>query len=100
MITADSILNSIANICVTVAIGVIAFFLRRSFTQIDNKADAKDCEQCQKDILALRADITTIKQDYITKEDFFREQAKTDKKLDRIMDILLEFKGSGNGIAR
>ena len=30
---------------------------------------------------------------YITKEDFFREQAKTDRKLDRIMDILLEMKG-------
>ena len=38
-------------------------------------------------------DIKQIKADYITKEDFFREQAKTDRKLDRIMDILLEMKG-------
>ena len=38
-----------------------------------------------------------IKADYITKEDFFLEQAKTDRKLDRIMDILLEMKGDKKG---
>lgn len=37
--------------------------------------------------------LSKSRQDYITKEDFFREQAKTDRKLDRIMDILLEMKG-------
>ena len=44
-------------------------------------------------VQSLQADIKQIKADYITKEDFFREQAKTDRKLDRIMDILLEMKG-------
>ena len=42
-------------------------------------------------------DIKKIKEDYITKEDFYREQNKTDRKLDRIMDILLEMKGEMNG---
>ena len=44
-----------------------------------------------------REDIEKIKANYITKEDFFREQAKTDRKLDRIMDILLEMKGDKKG---
>ena len=38
-------------------------------------------------------DIAKVKEDYITKEDFFREQADTRRKLDRIMDILLEIRG-------
>ena len=45
----------------------------------------------------IREDIEKIKANYITKEDFFREQAKTDRKLDRIMDILLEMKGDKKG---
>lgn len=46
----------------------------------------KDFDEC-------RVDIKRIKEDYITKEDFFREQNKTERKLDKIMDILLEMKG-------
>lgn len=70
----------------------------------------KDFEECKDDIKKIRQDYTPrdlhtkdfdetkndikkIKEDYITKEDFFREQGKTDRKLDRIMDILLEMKG-------
>ncbi|MDE6798279.1 MAG: hypothetical protein K2J36_09770 [Ruminococcus sp.] len=45
-----------------------------------------------------KRNIAQIKEDYITKEDFFREQNKNRRKLDRIMDILLEVKGEiGNG---
>lgn len=36
-----------------------------------------------------RSDIKKITENYITREDFFREQLKMDKKLDKIMDILL-----------
>ena len=50
-----------------------------------------------KDMKEVREDIEKIKANYITKEDFFREQAKTDRKLDRIMDILLEMKGDKKG---
>lgn len=49
----------------------------------------KDFDEC-------RNDIKKIKEDYITKEDFFREQGKTDRKLDKILDILLNAKGSRN----
>lgn len=50
-------------------------------------------EMHEKDFDECKHDIKKIKEDYITKEDFFREQGKTDRKLDRIMDILLEMKG-------
>lgn len=41
-----------------------------------------------------RLDIKEIKEDYITKEDFFREQSKLERKIDKIMDILMEMKGA------
>ncbi len=62
---------------ISLAIGAITFFLRRTITELD---------KC-------REDIAKVKEDYITKEDFFREQADTRRKLDRIMDILLEIRG-------
>ncbi len=43
---------------------------------------AKDFDEC-------RGDIRKITENYITREDFFREQVKMDKKLDKIMDILI-----------
>ena len=57
------------------------------------RADYTPRAEHRKDLDECRGDIKQIKADYITKEDFFREQAKTDRKLDRIMDILLEMKG-------
>ncbi|MDO5125352.1 MAG: hypothetical protein Q4D35_03130 [Ruminococcus sp.] len=71
------IITAIINIVLTGGLGVISYFLKRTMDRIDK------CE----------SDISKIKEDYITKEDFFREQGKTDRKLDRIMDILLEIKG-------
>lgn len=57
------------------------------------RADYTPRADHRKDLDECRGDIKQIKEDYITKEDFFREQGKTDRKLDRIMDILLEMKG-------
>jgi hypothetical protein len=73
----QEIITIVLQIILTGGIGTIAYFLKRTIDRIDK------CE----------SDIAKIKEDYITKEDFFREQGKTDRKLDRIMDILLEIKG-------
>lgn len=64
----------------------------------------KDIEQIKKDYTPrsvhdkdmgeARADIKKITENYLTKEDFFREQAKTDRKLDRILDILMKQGGN------
>lgn len=75
-------LNLIIEFVLTAGLGVISFFLKRTIDELDH------CKN----------DISKIKEDYITKEDFFREQTENRRKLDRIMDILLEIKGeSRNG---
>lgn len=81
--------NYIIEILLTAGIGILSFFLRRTIDELD---------RCQKDILKVRENFTKIREDYITKEDFFREQNENRRKLDRIMDILLDMKGEiGNG---
>ena len=65
----QEIITIVLQIILTGGIGTIAYFLKRTIDRIDK------CE----------SDIAKIKEDYITKEDFFREQGKTDRKLDRIM---------------
>lgn len=75
-------LSYIIEFALSIGIGVITFFLKRTIDELD---------RCKHDIVK-------IKEDYITKEDFFREQNENRRKLDRIMDILLEVKGEiGNG---
>lgn len=73
-------INLIIELILTAGIGIITFFLKRTIDELD---------ECKKDIVK-------IKEDYITKEDFFREQTENRRKLDRIMDILLEIKGGNN----
>lgn len=83
-------------------------YVEKNYTlQKDHESELKECKEDikgirqdytpkkmhEKDFDECKADIKKIKEDYITKEDFFREQGKTDRKLDRIMDILLEMKG-------
>lgn len=55
--------------------------IRKDYTPRDTHA---------KDFDEVRADIKKITENYLTKEDFFREQAKTDRKLDQIINILLK----------
>lgn len=73
----QDIFTMIVEAALTGGLAVISFFLRRAITELD------DCKK----------DIAKIKEDYITREDFFREQNDTRRRLDRIMDILLEIKG-------
>lgn len=42
---------------------------------------------------ALSKDVVSIKDKYLTKEDFYRSQADTNQKLDKIYDLILEMKG-------
>ena len=42
----------------------------------------------------LRADIKKIMENFLTREDFFREHAKTERKLDRVLDILMKKGGT------
>ena len=71
----------IIELVLSAGIGIITFFLKRTISELD----------------VAKQDIAKIKEDYITKEDFFREQGDTRERLNRIMDILLEIKGERNG---
>ena len=74
----------------TLLIGVIGFFLVRTFRELDGKVSAKEFESAQKDIEKNTDDIRRIKDNYLTKDDFFREQTKTEKKLDDMLKILMD----------
>ncbi len=88
---------SIYSAILTLMIGIIGFFLTRTFKELDNKTSSKEFEVAKKDIEKNTDDIRRIKDNYLTKDDYFREQAKVDKKLDSIMEILMTIsKGGGS----
>lgn len=70
----------------------------------DQEKLVRDIEQIKKDYTPrsvheraydeVRGDIKKITENYLTKEDFFREQAKTERKLDMILDILMKKGGT------
>jgi len=78
---------------ITGLLGVVGFFLTRAFSSLDKKADKTELEATKNEVEALRNIIADVKDNYLTKEDFLREQLKTEKMLDKIMDILMEMKG-------
>lgn len=82
-------------------LGVIGFFLKRTISQVDRldacKASKHELNEVVSRVDTLAQSIGDIKTNYLTKEDFFREQAKTDRKLDKIMEILLDIKGGKHG---
>lgn len=89
--------TALVSLGISLLLGVIGYFLKRTIADVDKLrsicATREELSAALKELSEQRKDISAIKEDYITKEDFFREQAKTDRKLDRIMDILLEIKG-------
>lgn len=98
---------AIALSAVGIVVGIIGFFLKRTINQSDKLAERvgtlESCKASKEEVCELRDEVTAlerttgeIKTNYLTKEDFFREQAKTDRKLDRIMEILLDIKGGGS----
>lgn len=85
--------NIIIELILSVGVGTTAFFLKRTINEIDEcKNNLSECAS-KSEVNICKDDIAKIKEDYITKEDFFREQTENRRKLDRIMDILLEMKG-------
>lgn len=86
---------SIYSAVLTLLIGIIGFFVTRTFKELDNKISAKEFEVAKKDIEENTDDIRRIKDNYLTKDDYFREQAKVDKKLDSIMEILMSISKGG-----
>lgn len=60
----------------TAAVIVMGFLMKKAFAEIDK----------------LKSNISDVKDNYLTRDEFLREQTKTDRKLDKIVNILLEMK--------
>ncbi len=107
---------------VTLGIGVISYFLKRTMSLVDqhntelqavrekcaSKADLKEQTKeikedirkiredytprktHQKDYDECRQDIKEIRENYLTKEDFIREIANVNRKLDRMTEMMIE----------
>lgn len=84
--------------------GVCVWMFKRSADKSDKEFSAlrSDIREIQrtytpraahdKDIGENRKAIEDIRKNYLTKEDFLREQAKTERKLDKIIDMLVEWR--------
>lgn len=97
---------------VTLAITVIGFFLKRTIGKTDEhdkdisvikqtyvtQDDFKQYkDQSRDDIKQLTADMGELKEKCLFKDDFYRTQAATDKKLDKIYDLLYQINSSNGG---
>lgn len=93
----QDIFTMIIEAALTGVIAVISYFLKRTISELDDCkheiSAVKETYVSRAELNDCKIDIAKIKEDYITKEDFFREQTENRRKLDRIMDILLEIKG-------
>lgn len=83
---------------ITLGIGIITYFLKRTMNQVDEQ-EKEICkirdnytqkDQHQKDFDECREDIKRIRSEYLMKEDFLREIGNMNKKLDRMMDLIIE----------
>lgn len=101
-------INAIPPLVLSVTIGIIGFFLKRTINLVDKhetdisamKAhfvtkDDWDSLQCdlRDEMQKLTGGIESLKDNYIRKDDFVREIADLNRRQDRIYDILLELKG-------
>lgn len=93
---------------VTGAIAIIGFFLKRTINQADRhdkeikeiqlsyvtKDELKDIKSdLNKNVERLQADVDLIKENFIPKSDFYRLQTQSDKKIDKIYDLLIKRDG-------
>lgn len=86
---------------VTLGIGIISYFLKRTMSQSDkNRKELQDeinriredytpKRTHEKDFNECRMDIKDIRAHYLTRDDFIREMNKMDRKLDRMLELML-----------
>ena len=85
--------------------GVVGYFLKRTMSRTDEheksiqhiKLTYVEKTDFEKQTKKLTDDVSDIKENFLTKEDFYRSQANVDKKLDKIYDLILAMKGNSNG---
>ena len=112
---------------ITLGIGVISYFLKRTMNQVDRtiqqlqeveqdsatKEDLKETtNELKKDIEKIREDYTPknthnkdfdecrkdikeIRQNYLTRDDFIREINKVDRKVEQMLNMMIEMTRNG-----
>lgn len=101
----------IVGTAVTIAIGTISYFLKRTMSKQDKheedinhikltyvtKDELKEVkEETTTGINKLQKDVEEIKDKSLTKADFYRLQTNTDNKIDKIYDLLIKMGGGKN----
>lgn len=81
---------------ITALVGIIGFFVKRAYDSLSEKATKEELKAVKEDVEENTNDIRRIKDKYLTKEDYLFEQAKVEKRLDRIMEILIEMSKGGS----
>ncbi len=97
---------------VTIAVGVIGFFLKRTMsTQDTHDKEINKIKQTyvtrdelrevknglSEEIKVTQADVKEIKEQLLPKSDYFRLQQQTENKIDKIYDLLLTRRGDNDG---
>lgn len=95
----------IINIAITTILAIIAFFLKRTISDVDacrvditnmkeRFATKESVEKFQEDVSGkldiIQRDLNQVQLNYIPKDDFFKEMSKIDNKIDRIQDLIIE----------
>ncbi len=101
-------LNAIPPLALSVTVGVIGFFLKRTVGMVDRHEEdisrmkdefvtKTECNALQDglrtDMRKLSAGIDALRENGIRRDDFVREIADLNRRQDRVYDILLELKG-------
>jgi argonaute-like protein implicated in RNA metabolism and viral defense len=90
------------------AIGLITYFLKRTMSTVDahdkdinegkrlfaTKEELKELKgELRDETKSLTDDVAEIKDNYLTKDDYYRAQAALERKLDQIYGLLIKYKG-------
>lgn len=90
------------------ALGVIGYFLKRTMNNVDEHdkdiATIKQTYSTKEEVgqikdelrtetKKLQTDIEEIKANYLTKDDFYRAQQNSERRLEKIYDLLVEIRG-------
>lgn len=100
----------IVSIAVTIVIGIVSYFLKRTMSQQDKnnedineikrtyvtKSELKELkDETNSNLKKLQSDVEEIKDKSLPKADYYRLQGNTDSKIDKIYDLLIIQNGGG-----
>ena len=102
------LITSLAVLAVTIIVGIIGFFLKRTISAVDScVSEIKDIKKdyatkeeldtfrgdIKDEIRKISSNIDDIKDNYIKKDDFVRSMSDTNTRLERIYNFLLDMNG-------